>query len=318
MILTVTLNAALDHTLLINGLKPHDTNRIQSVQTDAGGKGINLSRIASELGTPTTATGFLGGGPGAFIRHVMHQQGVIDECIEIAAETRTNFNVESGDGPPTTFNAKGSPVTEEEWQALVEKVIELAPQSDWVALGGSLPPGVPLEAFAILGKIAKQSGAKLALDADGPPMQAGLEAKPNFIKPNVREAERLLNRQLFGSRDAIIQAARDLYDSLYSDDDAHPNVIISRGNQGAIMACPDGVFETDPLQIESKSTIGSGDSLIGAFLHARLAGLDYPTALRYGNAAGAATATTDGSGIGRKHVILDLFEQTSFRKVGEI
>lgn len=310
MILTVTLNAALDHTLLTNGLKPHDTNRIQSVQTDAGGKGINLSRIAAELGTPTTATGFLGGGPGAFIRHVMHRQGVIDQCIEIAAETRTNFNIESGDGPPTTFNAKGSSVAEEEWQALVAKVTELAPHASWVALGGSLPPGIPLEAFAILGRIAKSSGAKLALDADGPPMQAGLEAKPDFIKPNVREAERLLNRQLFGSRDAIIQAARDLYETLDAGDDTHPTVVISRGAQGAIMACPDGIFETDPLLIEPKSTIGSGDSLIGAFLHARLTGHDFPTALRYGNAAGAATATTDGSEIGRRQTILDLLEKT--------
>ena len=315
MILTVTLNAALDHTLLIEGLKPHDTNRIQSIQTDAGGKGINLSRIAAELGASTTATGFLGGGTGAFIRHVMKKQLVNDECIEIHAETRTNFNIESGDGPPTTFNAKGAEVTDKEWFELVARVTDLATKSTWVALGGSLPPGVPENAFGILGAIVKKSGAKLVLDADGTAMQAGLAASPDFIKPNVREAERLLNRQLFGSRDAIIQAARDLYNQVQNEQSPEPIIVISRGAEGAIMHCAEGTFETDPLPIQPKSTIGSGDSMIGGMLYALTEGKDLPTALRYGNAAGAATATSDGSQIGRLNDILELFEKTSVHKI---
>lgn len=315
MILTVTLNPALDQTLLISGLKAHDTNRINEVQTDAGGKGINLSRIAAELGTPTTATGFLGGVTGAAIRHVMCKQGVTDECVETQSETRTNFNVESGDGPPTTFNAKGSEVTEIEWLQLVAKVTELATSADWVALGGSLPPGVPENAFETLGQIAKHAGAKLVLDADGAAMQAGLAANPDFIKPNVREAERLLGRQLFGSRDAIIQAARDLYDQTKSESTPEPIVVISRGAEGAIMCCKLGIFETPALPIHPKSTIGSGDSMIGGMLHAILNGETLPTALRYGNAAGAATATTDGAQIGRKTEILDLFEKTVVHEI---
>ncbi len=312
MILTITLNPALDQTLLVTGLKPHDTNRIQEVQTDAGGKGINLSRIAAELGTQTTATGFLGGGTGGFIRHVMKKQGIIDECIETSSETRTNFNVESGDGPPTTFNAKGNAVTEREWLQLVAKVTELASSAKWIALGGSLPPGLPEDAFGILGQIAKHAGAKLVLDADGAPMQAGLTANPDFIKPNVREAERLLNRQLFSSRDAIIQAARDLFAQANASE---PIVVISRGAEGAIMCCAQGTFETTALPIHPRSTIGSGDSMIGGMLHAILEGNDLPTALRYGNAAGAATATSDGTHIGQKQDILDLFEKTSVHEI---
>jgi 1-phosphofructokinase len=315
MILTVTLNPALDQTLLINGLKPHDTNRIQGVQTDAGGKGINLSRIAAELGTATTATGFLGGATGAAIRHVMCKQGVIDECVESISETRTNFNVESGDGPPTTFNAKGNEVTNSEWLHLVAKVTDLSSTADWVTLGGSLPPGVPENAFQILGQIAKHAGAKLVLDADGAAMQSGLTANPDFIKPNVREAERLLNRQLFGSRDAIIQATRDLYKQVQNEGSPEPIVVISRGAEGAIMCCALGIFETPVLPITPKSTIGSGDSMIAGILHAILSGQDLPTALCYGNAAGAATASSDGSQIGRKHDILELFEQATVHEI---
>ncbi|MFM9872662.1 MAG: 1-phosphofructokinase family hexose kinase [Fimbriimonadaceae bacterium] len=315
MILTVTLNPALDQTLLINGLKTHDTNRIQEIQTDAGGKGINLSRIASELGTATTATGFLGGSTGAAIRHVMKCQHVIDECIETESETRTNYNIESGDGPPTTLNAKGNQISEQEWLILIAKVTELASHSTWITLGGSLPPGVPENAFGILGDIAKNCGAKIVLDADGAAMQAGLVAFPDFIKPNVREAERLLNRQLFGSRDAIIQAAKDLYGQNNQPKSPEPIVVISRGAEGAIMCCGQGTFETPSLPITPKSTIGSGDSMIGGMLHAILKGHDLPTALRYGNAAGAATATSDGAEIGRLHDILEFFEKTTVREI---
>jgi 1-phosphofructokinase family hexose kinase len=310
MILTVTLNPALDITLTLNEFKPHDTNRIQTIQTDAGGKGINLSRVAAELGSPTTATGFLGGDSGQLIRSVMLQQGVVDECISVNQETRTNFNIESGDGPPTTLNAKGAEVSADEWLALIAKVTALSSQANWVCLGGSLPPGVPSDALAILGHIAKQAGANLLLDADGPPMIQGLKANPDLIKPNINEAARLLNAELQNTNEDATRAANTLFDQLKAKGSQDPIVLISRGSKGAILKSSQGLFIAEPIPIQAKSTIGSGDSMLAGFLHGLLQNDSHAQALRLANAAGAATALTDGAHIGRKQTIQELLQKS--------
>lgn len=309
MILSVTLNPAVDHILFIEGLKPHDTNRVVKMQSDAGGKGVNLSRIAVELGTKSVATGFLGGGTGAFITHVLQKQGVITNFVETENETRTNLNVESGDGPPTTFNNRGPLVHEREWELLQLRVDRLAEDAAWVALGGSLPPGVPTDAFRTLGQTAKQRNCKLVLDADGEAMRLGLDAAPDLIKPNVREAERLLERDLFMQEDKINEAAKDLVALLQEKGSPDPIVVISRGKEGAVLATKSALLKGLTAPVEARSTIGSGDSLIGGMLYALMTQKTLEEAFRYGLAAGAATATTDGTEIGRRESILELFQK---------
>ena len=296
MILSVTLNPAVDHILFTEGIKLHDTNRVQSMQTDAGGKGINLSRIAVELGSKSVATGLLGGGAGAFISHVLQKQGVIANFVETENETRTNMNVESGDGPPTTFNAKGPLIHEKECELLQLRVERLAEDAEWVALGGSLPPGVPTDAFRTLGLIAKRRGCKVVLDADGEVMKYGLEAGPDFIKPNVREAERLLDRELTDEAQ-IVQAAKDLVNLLQEKGSDEPLVVISRGKEGAILASQTTLLKGLPPQVDARSTIGSGDSLIGGMLYGLTTDKSLAEAFRYGIAAGTATATTDPASV---------------------
>ena len=315
MILSITLNAAVDHILFVNGLIPHDTNRVQTMQTDAGGKGINLSRIAVELGSKSLATGFLGGGPGAFIKHILDCQGVEHDFVETAEETRTNLNIESGDGPPTTFNAKGHNVTESEWNELLDKIQPMLQKADWVAMGGSLPPGVPTDAFRTLGNLAKSHQCKVMLDADGEPMKLGLECAPDLIKPNVREAERLLNKDLYENEPAICDAARTLRIQLSDMGCPDPVVIISRGKRGAILADELGIIIGEGIEIQPVSTIGSGDSMLGGYLCALESHMSREDSLRYGLAAGAATAVTDGTEIGRKSVILELLPQASVRRI---
>lgn len=315
MILSVTLNPALDHTILVARLTLHDTNRINEIQTDAGGKGINLSRIVAELGGETAATGFLGGDTGQFIHHTLEKQGVRDEFIKIKATTRTNFNIESGNGPPTTLNAKGAEVLGLELESFFTKFDSLCQEASWVALSGSIPPGLPPESWKMLGEIAKKHGCKVLIDADGVPMEHGMLAAPDLIKPNVHEAERLLDCELEHKRAAIIVAAQKLRDQLKKQGSAEPVAIISRGEAGAIMATGGGVFEALPINIIPKSTIGSGDSLLGGFLYAKQVGESDQEALRYGNAAGAATATTNGCEIGRKEMILELLEQSKVNRI---
>ncbi len=302
MILSVTLNPCIDQTIFVDGLKPHDTNRVLRTEADAGGKGINLSRVAVELGGESLTTGFLGGGAGAYIRKALDLQGVTHDFVEIEGNTRTNFSVEDGSGePPTSFNSKGPSVSATEWDRLFALVTKYAQTSQWIALGGSLPKGVPVEAYFEIGKVVKQAGKRLALDADGEAMRRGLDAKPHFIKPNRKEAGRLLGRAVESVDDAVF-AAEELRQYLEPDGVC----VLSLGMDGAVMAHASGTLIGKPIEVESISTIGSGDSMLGAILTALERGSSLEDAFRLGLAAGAATAMTDGAEIARRPIVESL------------
>jgi 1-phosphofructokinase family hexose kinase len=270
---------------------------------------VNFSRVVAELGGVTTATGFLGGGPGAFIRKVLEGQGVQHDFVDIAEDTRMNFSVEDTSGvPPTTLNEKGPLITSDEWNSLLDHVSQYARKATWVALGGSLPPGVPIDAFATLTNLAKDCGAKVLLDADGEPLKQGLVAIPQMIKPNAKEASRLLGTPI----DTLDQALVAVQSLLGLGTEI---AIISRGADGAVLATKEGVWSGGSPTIETHSTIGSGDSLLGGFLWALESGKPIDEAFRYGLAAGAATATTDGSEIARRPVIDRLLPDAVVKKM---
>ena len=304
MILTVTLNPCVDRTIFVDSLRVSDTNRILRTEIDAGGKGINVSRVLSELGAPTLATGFLGGHTAATVRHVLKKSGIKYEFIGISGETRINVSIEQErGGPPTTLNEKGPPISGEELAAMLNLVPILATSAKWVVLSGSLPPGVPDDIYRTLGESCSQVGQRIVLDSDGPPLREGFKARPHLIKPNAAEAGRLLGREILTVEEAL-SAATELYEMIGGGDRV---AIISLGAEGAVLAT-NGVclFQSSP-KIESKSSIGSGDSLIAGYLWAREANLDQKEALKWGVAAGAATATTSGAAIGSKPVIESLF-----------
>lgn len=311
MILSVTLNPSVDQALFVDQIRLGDTNRVRRVERDAGGKGVNLSRVVAELGGRTAASGFLAGASGEMVRAVLRAQGVQPDFIEVAGETRVNFSVEDDSGnPPTTFNERGPEISKEAFECLVDKCSELAAGARWVAMGGSLPPGAPAEAFLLLGRLAKLAGAKLMLDADGEALRHGVKALPHFMKPNQAEAGRLLGREIESEEDAI-QAARELVRFL--DPSPESFAVLSRGADGAILATTRGCWVGASPKVESRSTIGSGDSLIGAMLWSLEEGFDLATAFRWGLAAGAATATTDGSEICRKARVEALVRETAVR-----
>ncbi|MBS1704467.1 MAG: 1-phosphofructokinase family hexose kinase [Armatimonadetes bacterium] len=313
MILTVTLNPSVDQTLFVDQLLVADTNRVKRTETDAGGKGLNLSRVVATLGGSTTAISFLGGDTGEFVRMVLERGGVTDACIPIQGVTRTNISVETleDNQPPTTLNSKGPEIQPEEWGALLAKVEELAPSASWVMAAGSIPPGIQPNAYQELGRLIRKSGAKFALDADGDAFRFGLESGPSFIKPNTKEAGRFLGRQIESLEDCL-KAAAEIREQL-AERAPDPVVVISRAAEGAVMACGDGLFVGESPRVKAQSTIGSGDSLIGAMLYWVEQGSSWADALKWGLAAGAATAETDGSKIGDKAMILELLGRAIVR-----
>ena len=306
MLVTVTLNPCVDHALFVEKLTVGDTNRVMRVEKDAGGKGVNVSRVFAEMGGDTAATGFLGGPTAAYIRHVLENEGVDDAFVNIQGETRTNFSIEDNAGtPPTTLNSKGPNISDAEWKQLLADCKELARGARWAALGGSLPPGVPDEAFQILGELFRDARVKIVLDADGIAQKHGMHAEPDFIKPNSAEAGRLLGKKIESDLEAV-EAVLQLYKSLGGGEKI---AVISRGKSGAVMATQEQVWVGRSPKIHSTSTIGSGDSMIAGILWAIDTGKAPDEALRWGLAAGAATAMTDGSGIARLPMIEDLYDE---------
>lgn len=314
MILTVTPNPALDVTLYVQGLKPHDTNRVTLREVDAGGKGLNLSRAAAELGARTAATGFLGGGTGAEIRHVLLEQGVEDAFLVAEHPTRTNFNIEDGQGPPTTLNTKGAPVSAPLWEALKAKVAELSAGAEWLCLGGSLPQGLAASAFAELTQIGRAAGAKVLTDADGEVMRLAMAEGPDLVKPNRKEAERLLGRALEDEA-AVLAAAQEIRRMQAQGGSTDPMAIVSLGGDGALLCSSQGAWLCPAPKIEVRSTVGSGDSLLGGFLAAKAQGHGLAECLRWGAAAGAATACTGGAEIVRRPVFDEILGRTEVRQV---
>lgn len=306
MILTITVNPSVDRALFVDGLAVGDTNRVVRTEIDAGGKGVNLARVAAELGAETLATGFLGGGAGAFVRHVLDAQGVRHEFIEVAGETRVNISVEDGSGPPTTLNERGPEVPAACWEQLLDLVASRSKTADWVAMGGSIPPGLPPDAFR---QLARAAGAgKVVLDTDGENLDRALDLGPALVKPNVREASRLLNSQI-GSREEALAAAREIIKR------GPRSVIVSMGEQGAVLVCPAGEYFGLSPAVQARSTVGSGDSMLGGLLASLVSGADWPEAFRLGLAAGAATAMTDGSEIARREVVARLLPEARVERV---
>ncbi|GIV19148.1 MAG: tagatose-6-phosphate kinase [Armatimonadota bacterium] len=309
MILTVTLNPSVDRLIYVKQLVPHDTNRILRIEEDAGGKGVNVARVLRRLGVPVVATGFLGGRAGRYVQRELSEiDGVECRFVRVQGDTRTNLAIQEEDGsPPTTLNERGPQISAQELDALLQIVEELSRNAQFVALGGSLPPGVPSDIYATLGEIAARHGAKVVLDADGEPLLLGLKASPFLIKPNENETERLLGRAINTLEDAA-RAAQELHGS------GVPMVIVSIGEKGAAIASAEGCWVAIPPRIRAISTVGSGDSMIAGVLSVLVRGGTVEEAIRWGTAAGAATAMTDGSDIGTAEQIHNLLSQVEVRQ----
>lgn len=294
MIATVTLNPALDKTAYVRGLTVGDTNRIERTEVDAGGKGINASRMLAVLGAETVALGFLGGRTGRFIEHVLSEEGIKTDFVRTEIETRTNIGIQDLDGvPPTCLNERGGPITIEELDSLKESVRAWAKKCKVMIIGGSIPQGIESGIYRDLIAIAKAEGAKTILDADNEPLTLGLHAHPTMVKPNIDEAARLMQREL-PTIDDVAEAAYGMVGKLVEI------AVVSMGKRGAIAATNDGVWHVLPPDIQAVSTVGCGDSMVAGLACAIAEGKPIAEGLRLGSAAGAATAMSSGVEMGKR------------------
>lgn len=304
MILSVTLNPSVDRTLFVETLKVADTNRVLKTETDAGGKGINVARVAAELGVDVLATGFLAGKPGLFVKHVLDEESVPHSFIEVPGETRLNILVENTEGPPTTFNERGPVISKQSWTELLAAIGSRIGGFNYVAMGGSIPPGLGAEAF---GEILSAVDKPCVVDADGEAMRIALDRKPFMVKPNRQEAKRLLGVTI-DDVDQALSAARELRNRGVTV------AIVSLGKDGAVMSSDQGDCVAEPPRVEAVSSVGAGDSLIGGFLYGLEKRMSHEDCLRWGVAAGAATATTGASEICKRPKVEELLPRVIIRE----
>lgn len=318
VVAAITLSPCVDNVLSVEHLVLGDRNQILRIERDAGGKGINLARVLHKLGVDTLATGFVGGPNGCLIKAVLDGEGVPHDFVHIRSESRTNYFIESEVGPPTGLSGISPIVRDDEVEVLMSSLKVVFECADWVTFGGAIPSGMETDTYYKLVRLAQEYGCRVVLDADGECLDLALKAAPDFIKPNVREAERLLARTIASEADAF-DAAEDLLDLLkemggervgYS-----PVVVLSRGSEGAVMCCSKGRFSGVAPVVKMRSTIGSGDSMIAAMIFAIQQKKEPEEWLKWGLAAGAATAATNGSEIGSRSMILQFLEQAGVRQV---
>ena len=293
MILTVTLNAAVDRTVAVPNFRLARRHRAVESRTVAGGKGINVARALSLLGRPVIAAGFVGGPTGTRLLEQLREESVLTDFTRIAAETRINLAViDPTSGDQTEINERGPAVSPEEVKKLFERIGYLAGGAKICVLAGSLPPGAGDDLYARLIADLGRRGVPVVLDAEGEAMMAGVRAGASMVTPNEREAEELVGQEFADSGDlatGLLELVR-----LGAGEAA-----ITRP-EGCVAAVGEGTdrrlleIHTEPL--EPVSTVGSGDAFLAGYVAARYEGRSAEDCLAYGVACGAESTQHFGAG----------------------
>lgn len=277
MILTVTLNAAVDVTYRLDRIQQRGSNRVQSAAQRAGGKGVNVSRVLAGLGHPSTVSGLAGGRNGQLLREDLAASGLPERLLPIEAESRRTIAVvEQDEGDTTIFLEPGPVVSATEWRAFLTLYGALTQEAAAVVLSGSLPLGVPRNAYAVLIRLARIHGIPVVLDADGDALRSALAAKPTLIKPNAHELERATGtgNPLAGAR-ALMSAGAQA-------------VVASLGPDGMLACTPEGVWQASPPERIAGNPTGAGDAAVAALTVGLVTGTPWPERLRQAVALSAA------------------------------
>lgn len=308
MIYTVTLNPALDRSIEVEKLRSDDANRIEAEKSYAGGKGIDASRVIQVLGGQSRALGFVGGFNGMELEQRLLRQGVPCDFVETRGDTRTNIIIYvRSTGTYTTLNAKGPDVNEVETKELLNKIRELEDMS-YMIVSGSIPRGVGDDIYRQIVDIARKKGAFVALDTDGEPLKLGIEAGPSIIKPNIHELGRLMGQEITSTEGAL-SAANELKKKEIDI------ILVSMGGKGALLVSDSARLLAVPPKITVGSTVGAGDSLLAGFVLAHFQGRRLAECLRFGVAAGAATAMSRGTELCKREDVEALFPKVDVSEV---
>ncbi len=286
MIVTLTLNPAVDKTSYIDPLVVGGLNRVKRYEVDAGGKGINVSKIVHMLGSDSVATGFVGGSNGKLFLSELVETSFKNEFIQVAGNTRVNLKLYDDLNGITEVNEEGVEVTKDEEQAVIEKLLSYANENSVIVLAGSLHGNASDDFYKKLTEMLKAKGATVFVDADDEAFTEAVKAGPDFIKPNIHELLRHFDKES-ATDEEILDMCKELIDS------GVKNVVLSMGGDGALFVTKDECYKAEALKVKVESTVGAGDSMVGAFAYAtdKKMSLEEAAILSIACSAGACTTT---------------------------
>jgi 1-phosphofructokinase family hexose kinase len=312
MIITVTLNAAIDKSLSVPSFRLGRRHRTVERRTLAGGKGVNVARMLKTLGAPVIATGLQGGPTGTQIVDQLTAEGILNDFVRIREESRTNTSVvDPTTGEQTEINEQGPTVEREELELFREKLLYLARGAAIVVFAGSLPRGVDSDFYATLVRELRRLDVKTFVDTDGEPLRHAVRAEADLVSPNVVEAEELVGHE-FNDDEDCASAVRE---------------IVALGSREAIMTLPDGClaqvqvdgaarrYRIKIVPREPVATVGSGDAFLAGYIAERYGGRPPVDCLRFGVACGVDSTQRLGAGLIEPRAIARLLEDVEVDEV---
>lgn len=309
MIYTLTLNPAIDKTVEIDGLELGGVNRIATMRTDAGGKGINVSKVISKLSGKSVALGIIGGSGGDMIENSLKEMGIDTDFVKVKDETRVNLKIiDTKNKVNTDINEPGAPVSADVIEAVEKKLASVIKKGDIAVLAGSVPKGTPADIYGRLVRLCNAHEACAVLDVDGALMAPGLEAKPYLIKPNIDELSRLCGKKLVTPQDAAAPAKELVASGI-------EKVVVSLGGDGALFVDKNGVYLGHSVDVVVRSTVGAGDSMVAAICLALDRGYSIEELIKLSIATSAANVTCSGTQAADWSVIEPLINQVSWEKL---
>ena len=309
MIVTVTMNPAIDKTVDIGKFERGDLNRIKRVELDAGGKGINVSKTIRELGGESIATGFVGGTSGTIIKQVLTDLGLRTDFVEVKGETRTNLKVVEETGEVTELNEPGPEVSKDQLNDLLNRLEGYANPDTLFVLAGSIPAGIPTDIYRKITEQVHQKGAKVLLDADGVLFSESLKGKPDMLKPNRSELERYYQMDYRASEQELVSMGEKLLDQGVS------MAAISLGQMGAIFLTKGKRYRCPGLRVKAHSTVGAGDALVAAMAYSWDQKLPLETCIRLCMGASAGAVTSIGTKPPKRSLVDELVERVELLEI---
>lgn len=290
MIGTVTLNTAIDKRYIINRLSVGVVNRVKECTYTAGGKGINVSRVARLTGEGVMATGFVGGYAGDYIIQEIKRQGILPFFVRTKGESRSCINLfDCENHRQTELLEPGEFVTEEEQGQLLDNVDVMASKCEVIAVSGSAPRGISPELYSKIIGIAKKRGRKVLLDTSGEMLKMSLQSGPYMIKPNIDEMKVLSGTDLETEEQVIFEAdcLRKMGVGI---------VVVSLGSNGSVIVDDDGIYRVRVPKVSSVNTVGCGDAMMAGFAVGIARGYEMENLMRYASAVSVANALQEQTG----------------------
>ena len=306
LIVTLTLNPAVDRNVQADRLVFEDRAYILSTNETAGGRGINASTVIHAFGGATKAIACTGGKNGKRFEELLAGVGFPTALVKIRHSIRANLTIVDKQGLAVKLNERGPHIQASELEKVERTVAENLDGAKWLMLCGSVPPGVAPDFYARIIRLAQKANVKTLLDTDGDALVSGMDAGPTAVAPNQAEAERLLNRALITQAHFKNAASRMVAMGAES-------VILSLGSRGAVAANKDTVLSAAAPSIDAVCPIGAGDALAAAFVWALAEGKPFEEAVKWGVAAGTASAALPGISFPTMAQTEKMFARVEFR-----